>query len=277
MYGEFLENAQGEDVVAGVRTPSRIASLAEDMPEIFSQIEKTARMLEYHYRDVQDIEFTVERGKLYILQTRNAKRTAAAAVKIATDLVSEGLLTKEQALKNLPPQDLVQVLLPHFDQDALMEAENSDRLFAQGMSGSPGAAIGQIVLDPDKAVALHEKGIHSILVRHETSPDDVHGIMAADAVLTARGGMTSHAAVVTRGLGKPAVVGCEVLHFENNKVVCGRHSLKEGDVISLDGATGKVFIGEIPLKDPDPSEMQGLNIILEWADQIPHKMHTEPE
>ena len=269
LYGEFLENAQGEDVVAGTRTPSSIATLAGEMPEIYEQIEKTARTLEYHYRDVQDIEFTVERGKLFILQTRNAKRTAAAAVKIATDLVAEGLLTKEQAINKLPAQDIAQVLLPHFDQEALEEAESKGLVFAQGMSGSPGAAIGQVVLDPDRAVELLNSGIHTILVRNETSPDDVHGIMAAEAVLTARGGMTSHAAVVTRGLGKPAVVGCESLHFNNNEVTCAQRAIKEGDLISLDGTTGKIYLGAIPLKDPDPTEMQGLNICLLYTSPSP--------
>tara|TARA_B100000686_G_scaffold193613_1_gene200453 strand:+ start:1912 stop:4707 length:2796 start_codon:yes stop_codon:yes gene_type:complete len=268
LYGEFLENAQGEDVVAGTRTPSSIATLADEMPEIYKQIEKTARTLEYHYRDVQDIEFTVERGQLFILQTRNAKRTAAAAVKIATDLVAEGLITKEQAINKLPAQDIAQVLLPHFDQKALEEAEAKGLVFAQGMSGSPGAAIGQVVLDPDRAVELIDRGIHTILVRNETSPDDVHGIMAAEAVLTARGGMTSHAAVVTRGLGKPAVVGCEALHVQNGQVTYEQVTIKEGDLISLDGTTGKIYLGAIPLKDPDPAEMQGLKMILEWADQI---------
>ena len=266
LYGEFLTNAQGEDVVAGVRTPARIAELAQEMPEVYAQVEETARTLEAHYQDVQDIEFTVERGKLYILQTRTAKRTAAAAVKIATDLVAEGALTREQALRTIAPEDIPKLLLPRFDAAATAEASAGGRLFAEGMSGSPGAATGVIVMDPDRAVELAAAGTKAVLVRHETSPDDVHGIMAAEGVLTARGGMTSHAAVVTRGLGKPAVVGCEALTFDGIMVSAGGVTLTEGDVISIDGGTGEVFAGEIPTREPQPDELADLNTLLGWAD-----------
>ena len=268
LYGEFLSNAQGEDVVAGVRTPQRIASLETDMPSVYEQLDQTARQLEAHYRDVQDIEFTVERGKLYILQTRAAKRTAPAAVRIAVDLVHEGVITETDALGRIAAEDVTQVLMPRFVPEAKQQAADDGRLLAEGVGASPGAASGIVVMDPDRAVERAEAGERVVLVRHETSPDDVHGIIKAQAVLTSRGGMTSHAAVVTRGMGKPCVVGCEELHFDiaAGTATARGKTITEGDVISVDGATGEVFVGEVATKAPDPDEMAELNILLGWAD-----------
>ena len=269
LYGEFLTNAQGEDVVAGVRTPARIAALEQEMPEVYQQIEATARQLEAHYRDVQDIEFTVERGKLYILQTRTAKRTPPAAVRIAVDLVSEGVITKEEALGRLPAADVAQVLMPRFDAVDKQRTLEAGNLFAEGVGGSPGAATGIVVMDPDRAVELANAGKDVVLVRHETSPDDVHGIIKSLGVLTSRGGMTSHAAVVTRGLGKPCVVGCEELHVDTaRKTATARGvTISEGDVISIDGSTGEVFVGELATIEPSPDDLHELNILLGWADE----------
>ncbi len=270
LYGEFLTNAQGEDVVAGVRTPARISALAGELPQVYAQIEETARGLERHYRDVQDIEFTVERGKLYILQTRGAKRTAAAAVRIAVDMVAEGVLSKEEALGRISPEEVVQVLLPRFDSEARERAVNDGALMAQGVGGSPGAASGTVAMDPDRAVALAEQGRRVVLVRPETSPDDVHGIIVAQGVLTSRGGMTSHAAVVTRGLGKPCVVGCEELKFNmaERTATARGVTIREGDDISIDGGTGEVLVGLVPTVSPDPEEMTELNKLLGWADEV---------
>jgi pyruvate,orthophosphate dikinase len=269
LYGEFLTNAQGEDVVAGVRTPQRIATLATQEPALYAQIEETARTLEAHYKDVQDIEFTVERGKLYILQTRTAKRTAPAAVRIAVEFVDEGVLSQEQALGRIPASDVTQVLMPRFDTEAKAQAVTDGRLLAEGVGGSPGAASGIAVLDPDRAVERAEAGEQVLLLRPETSPDDVHGIIKSVGVLTARGGMTSHAAVVTRGLGKPCVVGCEELHFDlaARTVTSRGKTISEGDLVSIDGATGEVIIGELPHIDPLPEDLEELNTLLGWADQ----------
>jgi pyruvate,orthophosphate dikinase len=266
LYGEFLTNAQGEDVVAGVRTPARISQLARDMPEVYTQLEGTARKLEAHYREVQDIEFTVERGKLYILQTRTAKRTALAAVKIAVDFVGEEVLSRKEALGRIGAENVPQILLPRFEEKAKAKAVSDGRLFAEGGGGSPGAASGILAMDPDRAVELAASGRNVILVRAETSPDDVHGIMKAKGVLTARGGMTSHAAVVTRGLGKAAVVGCEELSFDGGTVSARGTVLHEGDVISIDGASGEVFVGEIETRMPFPAELAELTTLLGWAD-----------
>jgi pyruvate,orthophosphate dikinase len=269
LYGEFLTNAQGEDVVAGVRTPSRISALREEMPSVYEEIEATARRLEAHYGDVQDIEFTVERGKLYILQTRTAKRTAPAAVRIAVELVAEGVLTEEEALGRIPAADIGQVLMPVFVAESKAAAIAAGRLVAEGLGGSPGAASGVVVMDPDRAVELAEAGTNVLLVRPETSLDDVHGIIKAVGVLTSRGGMTSHAAVVTRGLGKPCVVGCEELHFDMaaRTATARGMTIHEGDVASIDGSTGEVFLGEIEHRPPSPDELHELNILLGWADR----------
>jgi pyruvate,orthophosphate dikinase len=269
LYGEFLRNAQGEDVVAGVRTPQRIATLQAEEASLYAEIEEMARKLEEHYKEVQDIEFTVERGKLYILQTRTAKRTAPAAVRIAVELVEEGVISKNEAIGRIPAADITQVLMPRFDVEAKALAAKTS-LLAVGVGGSPGAASGVVVMDPDRAVLLAESGTKIILVRPETSPDDVHGIIKAEGVLTARGGMTSHAAVVTRGLGKPCVVGCEELHFDMaaRKATARGKTITEGDVISIDGATGEVFIGELLYVEPKADELAELNTLLGWADEV---------
>lgn len=267
LYGEFLPNAQGEDVVAGIRTPRRIGTLRSSWPEIYEQIEATARRLEGHYKDVQDIEFTVERGKLYVLQTRSAKRTAAAAVRIAVELANEGVLTQEEALGRVEASEVSAALMPHFVPEEKDAAIAEERLLAEGVGASPGAASGAVVTDPDRAVEMADAGRRVVLVRQETSPDDVHGIIKAHGVLTIRGGMTSHAAVVTRGLGKPCVVGCEELRFEGDGRITARgKSIAEGDVISVDGATGEVFVGEVRAVAPKPSELAELNTLLGWAD-----------
>ena len=269
LYGEFLPNAQGEDVVAGIRTPQRIQALRTAWPEIYDQIDETARQLEAHYKDVQDIEFTVERGKLYILQTRSAKRTASAAVRIAVELAGEGVLTQEQALGRVEAGEVSAVLMPHFVAEAKAAAIKEGRLLAEGVGASPGAASGVVVMDPDRVAAVAEGGQRVILVRQETSPDDVHGIIKSDGVLTSRGGMTSHAAVVTRGLGKPCVVGCEELRFESDGRATARgKSISEGDVISLDGATGEIFVGDVEAVAPRPDELAELNTLLGWADGV---------
>lgn len=268
LYGEFLANAQGEDVVAGVRTPLRIAALEREMPEVYAQLESTARQLEAHYRDVQDVEFTVERGQLYILQTRTAKRTAPAAVRIAVDLVKEGVLKEREALGRIAAEDVTQVLMPRFDPEAKAQAVSGGNLLAQGVGASPGAASGVVVMDPDRAVERAEAGERVVLVRPETSPDDVHGIIKAQGVLTSRGGMTSHAAVVTRGLGKPCVVGCEELHVDlaSRTATARGRTIAEGDVLSIDGDTGEVLVGEVRTEVPGPDEMTELNTLLSWAD-----------
>ena len=267
LYGEFLPNAQGEDVVAGIRTPQRIGALRSSRPDVYEQVEATARRLEAHYKDVQDIEFTVERGKLYVLQTRSAKRTAAAAVRIAVELANEGALTQEEALGRVEAQEISSVLMPHFVPEEKEAASKDGRLLAEGVGASPGAVSGAVVTDPDRAAEMADAGQRVILVRQETSPDDVHGIIKARGVLTSRGGMTSHAAVVTRGMGKPCVVGCEELRFEGEGRITARgKSIGEGDVISLDGATGEVFEGEVRSVAPKPSELAELNTLLGWAD-----------
>ncbi len=270
LYGEFLINAQGEDVVAGIRTPQKIAQMAQTMPELYRQLESIAQRLETHYRDAQDIEFTVERGVLYMLQTRSAKRTSQAAVKIAVDMVNEGIITKEEALQRVEPAQINQLLLPRFDQEAKDQAIAQGKLLATGINASPGAASGKAVFDPDQAEELGDMGESVILVRAETNPDDVHGILKAKGVLTARGGATSHAAVVARGLGKPCVAGCEAMVVDyhartatlNGRVV---HDLEE---ISIDGATGEVFIGSLSTTDSKFSEEEDLNTLLHWANEV---------
>ncbi len=269
LYGEFLPNAQGEDVVAGIRTPQRIGALRETRPEIYREIEETARRLEAHYKDVQDIEFTVERGKLYILQTRSAKRTAPAAVRIAVEFVDEGMLTREEALGRVEAAEVSAALMPRFVPDAKRAAIEEGRLLAEGVGGSPGAAWGVVATDPDRAVERANAGQRVVLVRHETSPDDVHGIIRASGVLTGRGGMTSHAAVVTRGLGKPCVVGCEELHFDasGQSATARGQTIADGDIVSIDGSTGEVFVGEIETVSPKPEDLHELNRLLTWADE----------
>ncbi|MBC7218665.1 MAG: pyruvate, phosphate dikinase [Hadesarchaea archaeon] len=262
LFGEFLFNAQGEDVVAGIRTPLKIDDLNRRYPEIYKKLVEIAEKLERHYRDMQDIEFTVERGKLYMLQTRAGKRTAQAAVKIAVDMVVEGLIKKEEALLRIEPSHIEQLLHKQVDPKAKVT------IIAKGLNASPGAAVGKVVFDSERAKEMGEAGEKVILVRPETSPDDVGGIIASQGVLTSRGGVTSHAAVVTRGLGKPAVVGCEAIKidtearcFEANGTV-----VKEGDLITINGTTGEVILGEAPLIEPKMSPE--LLAILSFADEV---------
>ncbi|MFY9312245.1 MAG: pyruvate, phosphate dikinase [Tepidanaerobacteraceae bacterium] len=261
VYGEFLMNAQGEDVVAGIRTPQSIDQLKEVMPDIYKQFTDVCTLLENHYKDMQDIEFTIENGKLYILQTRNGKRTAQAAVKIAVDMVHEGLISKEQAIIQVPAGQLETLLHRRIDPNAKVEA------VAKGLPASPGAASGSVVFDPDEAEVMGNDGKKVILVRTETTPDDIHGIVAAQGVLTSRGGMTSHAAVVARGMGKPCVSGCEAIRidYEKEEFQVGDTVVKKGDIISIDGSTGQVIIGEVPMVEPELSDE--FNELLSWADE----------
>lgn len=262
LYGEYLTNAQGEDVVAGIRTPQPIAKLKDEMPEIFAQFSQIANTLEKHYRNMQDIEFTIEKGKLFMLQTRNGKRTAQAAVKVAHDLVGEGLIDKQAAILLVEPGQLDQLLHRRIDSSADLN------VVATGLPASPGAASGTVVFDADEAEHLGKSGKKVLLVRTETTPDDIHGIVAAQGVLTSRGGMTSHAAVVARGMGKPCVCGCEALKIDYNhrQLTIGDLTIKEGQLLSIDGATGRVILGDVPMKDPElsPEYLELLN----WADEL---------
>ena len=262
VYGEYLVNAQGEDVVAGIRTPQPLAQLRERLPEAYDQLLETMTGLERHYRDMQDIEFTVEEGRLYLLQTRTAKRTAAAAITCAVDMTAEGLIEREEAVTRIDPAQLDQLLHPRLDEDAKFEVA------AQGLNASPGAASGKIVLDADSAAERGKAGEAVILVRWETTPDDIHGLIQAKGVLTAHGGMTSHAAVVARGMGKPCVAGCEDLDIDTGAktVRIGGNQLREGDVITIDGGTGRVIVGEVPLVPPAINE--DFETILDWADEL---------
>ena len=217
LYGDYLINAQGEDVVAGIRNTSPIARLADEMPAVYQQFQQIAERLEQHYRDVQDMEFTIEQGHLYMLQTRTAKRTAAAAVKTAVDMVGEGLITAEEAVQRVDPNQVDQLLLPRFDVDALAEAKREKRDLAKGVNASPGAAVGVAIFDADRAEVAGKAGQAIILVRQETSPDDYHGMVVAKGILTSQGGTGSHAAVVARGLGLPAVVGCDGIRVDHEQ------------------------------------------------------------
>src|SRR5919202_3341033 len=261
LYGEFLPNAQGEDVVAGIRTPQPVERMKDAMPEAFEQLLDTMRRLEEHYRDVQDIEFTVEDGRLYLLQTRSAKRTAAAAVRAAVAMVDEGLISKEEAVARIDAAQLDQLLHPMLDPKAEFEVA------AKGLNASPGAASGKIVFDADAAEERGKAGEDVILVRWETTPDDIHGMIAANGILTAHGGMTSHAAVVARGMGKPCVAGCEALSidYDAGKVTLGGHELSVGDVITIDGGSGEVIVGAVAPLPPQINE--DFETVLEWADE----------
>jgi pyruvate,orthophosphate dikinase len=262
LYGEFLADAQGEDVVAGTRTPEPVASMRDRVPGAFEELVETMRRLEEHYKDVQDIEFTVEDGKLYLLQTRSAKRTAAAALKAAVDMVDEGLITREEAVARIDPGQLDQLLHPRIDPDASYEVA------ATGLNASPGAASGGIVFDADTAEERGRAGEAVILVRWETTPDDIHGMIAAQGILTAHGGMTSHAAVVARGMGKPCVAGCEALSIslETRTARLEGKELAEGDVITIDGSTAEVMVGAVPLIEPEINE--DFETVLGWADEL---------
>lgn len=262
LYGEFLMNAQGEDVVAGIRTPQPIAQLKDEMPGVFEQFVQTAQLLERHYKNMQDIEFTVERGKLYMLQTRNGKRTAQAAVKVAYDMVQEGLVNKQAAILMVEPAQLDQLLHRQIDGSAKLQ------VVAKGLPASPGAASGTVVFDADDAERMGKKGQKVLLVRTETTPDDIHGMVAAQGILTSRGGMTSHAAVVARGMGKPCICGCEVIriNYEQKEMRIDDLVVREGDMISIDGATGRVMLGVVPMKEPELSKE--FLAFLGWADEL---------
>jgi len=262
LYGEFLANAQGEDVVAGIRTPEPIDRMRERMPEAFGQLAETLERLEAHYRDLQDVEFTVEEGTLYLLQTRTGKRTAAAALRAAAEMVDEGLISREEAVARIDPGQLDQLLHPMIDPAATVDVA------ARGLNASPGAASGAIVLDADTAEERGKAGESVVLVRWETTPDDIHGLIHAAGVLTAHGGMTSHAAVVARGMGKPCVAGCEDLSIDvaAGTLRIGAHDLRAGDVITIDGGSGRVILGAVPLVPPALDE--NFATILQWADGV---------
>jgi pyruvate,orthophosphate dikinase len=270
LYGEYLLNAQGEDVVAGIRTPRKIAEMKDELPAIYEQFKQIAERLERHYRDVQDLEFTIEKGKLWMLQTRAGKRTAAAAVKIAVAMVKEGLISKEEAVLRVEPPHVIQLLLPRFDEAAKDKARKVGSFLASGLNASPGAATGKAIFDPDTAETMGKAKEAVILVRTETSPDDVHGMLHAKGILTQHGGATSHAAVVARGLGLPCVAGCEALRIDEEARLFSVNSqiIKEGDYISIDGTTGEVFSGRIATIEANFAEEQDLITLLGWADEI---------
>jgi pyruvate,orthophosphate dikinase len=262
VYGEFLPDAQGEDVVAGIRTPEALERMSERLPEAYADLLDTMRRLEEHFRDLQDIEFTVEDGRLYLLQTRSAQRTAAAALRSAVDMVDDGLISREEAVARIDPAQLDQLLHPMIDPKAEYEVS------ARGLNASPGAASGEIVLDADTAEERGRAGDRVILVRWETTPDDIHGMIHAQGILTAHGGMTSHAAVVARGMGKPCIAGCDELKVDTRakKATIGERELSEGEVITIDGGSGEVIVGEVPLVPPQINE--DFATILGWADDL---------
>jgi pyruvate, orthophosphate dikinase len=268
LYGEYLTNAQGEDVVAGVRTAPKIAQMETEMPEVYAEFKRIGQQLERHYRDVQDLEFTIERGKLYMLQTRSAKRTAAAAVKIAIDMVTEGVITKQEAIGRIEPGQVDQLLRAQFEPKARQAATR----IAKGLNASPGAAVGQAVFTADDAVAWAGRGEKVVLIREETAPDDFHGMAVAQGILTARGGATSHAAVVARQIGKPCVAGSAELHVDDEAKVARSNvsglEIKEGDWVSLDGSTGEIFIGALPTVEARFEDQPQLQTILGWADEF---------
>lgn len=264
IYGEYLMNAQGEDVVAGIRTPHPLDDMKEELPEIYKQFSDITDTLEKHYRDMQDIEFTIERGKLYILQTRNGKRTAQAAVKIAVDLVDEGMISEDEAVLKVDPKQLDALLHPTFDAEALKKAT----LLATGLPASPGAGSGKLYFTADEAADAGRRGEDVVLIRDETTPEDIEGMDYAKAILTARGGMTSHAAVVARGMGRPAVVGCSALRISEaaREVRIGDKVFKQGDTVSVDGSTGKIYEGIIPSVEAKVSGDFGR--LMGWADSV---------
>ena len=262
LYGEYLTNAQGEDVVAGIRTPKPIAAMEQELPGVYRQFERIAKRLERHYRDVQDMEFTIERGKLFMLQTRTGKRTAEAAVKIAVDMVRERLITRAEAVQRVEPAQVDQLLHTRIDPAARVE------VLGIGLAASPGAATGKAVFDADRAEEMAKAGEKVIMVRIETNPDDVHGMIAAQGVLTSRGGRTSHAAVVARGMGKPCVAGAEsvLVDLEQRQFTAGGRVVREGEEFTIDGSTGRVISGRVPMIEP---ELSGdLEKVLSWADQF---------
>src|SRR5476651_1767381 len=274
LYGEFLINAQGEDVVAGIRTPQEISDVArkeagsdkpsmeQTLPKAYAELTRIYNVLERHYRDMQDMEFTVEQGKLWMLQTRNGKRTGKAALRIAVELANEGLITKNEAILRIDPLTLDQLLHPTIDPRA------HRKVVATGLPASPGAASGEIVFSPDEAAQLKSDGRKVILVRVETSPEDIHGMHAAEGILTTRGGMTSHAAVVARGMGKPCVSGAGTLRVDYNAqtMQAGNVVLKRGEIVTIDGSTGQVLAGSVPMTEPAMSGEFGT--LMGWADKV---------
>jgi len=271
MMGEYLLNAQGEDVVAGIRNADPIENLSKNMPKAYKQFMDITSKLEKHYKDMQDVEFTIERSKLWMLQTRTGKRTAKSAVKIAVDMVNEGLITKEQAVARITPENVDALLHPQFDDKAMEDAEQVGDFFAKGVNASPGAAVGQIYFDADKAEKMaKEEKQDTIMVRPFTKPDDVHGMIASKGVLTSEGGATSHAAVVARQFGIPCVVGASAIKIDldKRKMNVDGKVVNEGDWISVDGTTGKVFIGKIPTSAPSLEQQTELLTLLKWADDI---------
>jgi pyruvate,orthophosphate dikinase len=262
IYGEYLVNAQGEDVVAGIRTPKPIAEMATEMPEIYAQLMELHNRLESHYKEVQDFEFTIEKGQLYCLQTRNGKMNARAMVRTSVEMANDGLISREKALLRVEPAVLEQLLVPQ------LSPNFKGKSLAQGLPASPGAASGHIVFDADTAELRGRAGEKIILVREETKPEDIHGFFQAQGILTSRGGKTSHAAVVARGMGKPCVSGCEAIHIDDvqRKAQIGDTTLHEGDVVTIDGGTGHVYAGEVPTVEPEFSAE--LNVLLDWADKV---------
>ncbi|HSV31669.1 MAG TPA: pyruvate, phosphate dikinase [Atribacteraceae bacterium] len=261
-YGEYLINAQGEDVVAGIRTPKPIVDMGQDLPQAFDELKKVYGTLEKHYKDMQDFEFTIEKGTLYMLQTRTGKRTSAASIKIVVDMEKEGLIDKKTAVSRVEPGQLDQLLHPQVDRSQRIE------VLAKGLPASPGAATGKITFTADEAEALGNSGEKVILVRPETTPDDIHGVVAAQGILTSRGGMTSHAAVVARGMGKPCVAGCEAIRIDLDKkeFKVKNVTVKEGDYISIDGGVGEVILGQVKTIPPQLSD--DFKLLLSWADEI---------
>jgi len=271
LYGDYLLNAQGEDVVAGIRNTEKIQNLEKEMPEVYRQFLEICEKLERHYKDMQDVEFTIEQGKLWMLQTRNGKRTAKAEVKIAVDMANEGLISREVAVLRVTPEQVDTLLHPQFDPKTKQEAKNAGRLLATGVNASPGAAVGRVYFDADTAERMaKEEGQDVIMVRPFTKPDDVHGMLAAKGILTSEGGATSHAAVVARQFGVPCVVGASSIRIdlEKRQMTANGKVVKEGDWISVDGTSGEVFLDKIPTSAPSLEEQTDLMTLLKWADEI---------
>ena len=271
LYGEYLLNAQGEDVVAGIRNTEQITNLQKEMPEAYAQFVDIVAKLENHYHDMQDMEFTIERGRLWMLQTRNGKRTAAAAVKIAIDMVNEGRIDKKEAVLRVTPENVDTLLHPQFNMEVQKTAKKEGRFFAKGVNASPGAAVGQVYFDADLAEKMAKESKQQvIMVRPFTKPDDVHGMLAAQGILTSEGGATSHAAVVARQFGVPCVVGASAVKIDLDKrvMLAGEITVKEGEWISVDGTTGEVFLGKIDLFTPSLEDQKELLILLSWADEF---------
>ncbi len=271
MYGDYLLNAQGEDVVAGIRNTKKIGELANEMPEAYREFEEICEKLEKHYREMQDVEFTIENSKLWMLQTRDGKRTAKAAVKVAVDMANEGLISKEEAVLKVAPEQVDTLLHPQFVYESKRTAEAEGKMFATGVNASPGAAVGRVYFDADTAEAkAKDEGQDVIMVRPFTKPDDVHGMLASKGILTSEGGATSHAAVVARQFGIPCVVGASAIRIdqENRLVRAGEVTVKEGDWVSVDGTTGEVFIGQIETVSPSLDEQTDLLTLLDWADEL---------